>query len=153
MSDPILLHGPDGSKLQFTGGVTAMDEGLENYVFISLFTGLGWCGNVLLQEPIGSDFEAICNQPITRAALNDIRLAAERALSGRVLGKVNVTVSNPQSNRLLLTVNPAGLVLSRENGRWYFQGRTNPPPGVVSTQQVVTFGGQQVTFNGNDGVW
>lgn len=105
-----------------------MDDGLENTALISLFTGEGWCGNVLLTDPVGSDFERKCNQPITRTSLNEIRNAAERALVNPLFGKVTVTVSNPKSYHLIITIviEPPGksattLQLFRSGGPWYFQ--------------------------------
>jgi phage gp46-like protein len=61
--DPrIFMDDGDGSYLLFKGGQPVMDSGLENAVFISLFTTLdppesvlGWCGNYLWDEMCTSD--------------------------------------------------------------------------------------------------
>jgi hypothetical protein len=124
--DPRLGLGPDGSWLHFQGGQPAMDRGLENLAFISLFTSPGWCGNALLTTPIGSDFEAECSKPITRSSLNRIRNAAERALNDPLFGRVEATVNNPSGNRLdvVIRIERGGLTLtlSRSNSAWYWQG-------------------------------
>jgi hypothetical protein len=127
--DPRLGLGPDGSRLYFRGGQPAMDRGLENLVFISLFTSPGWAGNRLLAGSIGSDFETECNKPITRSQLNRIRNAAERALALPVLGRVTVTVRNPAGHRLeveiLIERTGAALSLTRDGALW--RGQTIDP--------------------------
>lgn len=123
--DPLLVLGPDGSRLVFRGGQPVMDRGLENAVMIALFTSKGWCGNSVLRDPIGSDFEEKCNQPITRKALNEIRNAAERALSDDIFGKVSVDVKNVTGNRIdvVILIRRSGVVVSltRNAGAWLYQ--------------------------------
>ena len=123
--DPRLILGPSGSRLQFTGGQPLMDRGLENLVLISLFTQMGWSGNVLLGTSIGSDFEEATNQPITLQALNRIRDAAEKALDSPLFGTVTVTVLNPVGHRLdihILIEHPGLTIrLTRDGGAWSFQ--------------------------------
>lgn len=119
--DPRLILDADGSRLQFSGGQPLMDAGLENLVLIALFTSPGWCGNSLLDIPIGSDFEAECNKPITLSQLNRIRNAAERAVRSKAFGGATVTVRNPAGHRLevVVTLSPAAeLLVVRDNGRW-----------------------------------
>lgn len=123
--DPRLVLGPDGSKLVFRGGQPVMDMGLENAVLIALFTSNGWCGNSLLRNGIGSDFEEKCNQPITRKSLNEIRDAAERALRADIFGKVQVVVKNISGNRIdvgiLLRRSSVIVALTRNSGAWVYQ--------------------------------
>lgn len=128
--DPRLILGPDGAYLQFVGGQPLMDAGLENLALISLFTAPGWCGNTFmnLNSQIGSDFEAACDQPITRAALNQIRNAAERALKHSAFGQVDVTVTNPDGYRLSIQIritppgsNPQEILLQKNGGNWKYQ--------------------------------
>lgn len=142
MSDPRLILTADGSHLQFVGGQPLMDDGLENLALICLFTSPGWCGNRFIKSPIGSDFEAACNQPITRQALNDIRNAAERALAGPQFDRVTAIVTNPTGHRLNVSIalgRGAGLVLTRDNGNWSYQAaspahlRVNADGTVVPT--------------------
>lgn len=109
-----------------------MDAGLENLVLISLFTNEGWCGNGFMKSATGSDFEEACNQPITRQALLRIKSAAERALVDSALGRVTVTVTNPQGYRLNVRVlieppasSPQELTLTRNGTNWISQA-TNP---------------------------
>lgn len=142
MSDLRLILGPDGSRLQFSGGEPLYDRGLENMVLISLFTGPGWCGNSLLSTPIGSDFEIACNQPITRSALNQIRNAAERALSAKVFGRVSVGVRNTVGHRLEVGVLLVGArratKLTRDGQLWYYQA-TSPASGGIVTSKISQF--------------
>jgi phage gp46-like protein len=119
---------PSGTRLQFTGGQPLMDRGLENLALISLFTSPGWAGNLLVKSDIGSDFEAVCNQPITRRSLNDIRNSAERALKSPAFGRVTVTVTNPTGYRLNVIIrieppgdNPQAIQLTRNGENWTFQ--------------------------------
>jgi len=165
MSDLRMTLTADGSSLTFVGGQPIMDDGLENLVLISLFTGRGWCGNKVLKVPIGSDFEQSCNQPITLRSLNEIRNAAERALVSPLLGKVTVSVSNPANNRLMVTVlvERTGVELSllREGGNWWFQdndpahrrglkGAKGDWSKSATEYDSLTFQGDDVTFQGID---
>lgn len=123
--DPRLIMSPDGTSLQFVGGQPLMDKGLENLVLISLFTNEGWCGNAFMKAPIGSGFEAACDQPVTRQSLNEIRAAAERALIDPALGRVTVTVTNPTGYRVKVHIlilppasNPQELTLTKNGQNW-----------------------------------
>lgn len=133
--DPKIYLTSNGATLKFEGGQPIMDGGLENYVFISLFTRLGWCGNTLARqesEKIGSLFEAEANKPITRTSLNNIRQAAVSALVGPLFGEVNVQVTNPISTQLKVVIAlkpPTGdlitLTLMKNGLNWIMQS-TNP---------------------------
>lgn len=126
--DPRLILTEDGGTLQFVGGQPLLDKGFENMVLIALFTNPGWAGNGLLKSPIGSDFQASINQPITLQALNDIRDAAERALDYNAFGTVTVVVTNPEAHRLSIVIaieppgeTPMALQLTRNGENWYYQ--------------------------------
>ena len=129
--DPRLFISENGSSFVFRGGQPVMDRGLENLALISLFTGRGWAGNVLfpdINQQIGSDFEEAANQPITLSMLNDVAQAAEKALDNPAFGNVIVTVENPNSSRLKVTIliQPPGqdskvLILSRNGDNWIAQ--------------------------------
>ena len=70
--DPRLFLDENGSYLKFKGGQPVMDKGLENMVYIKLFTSKGWAGNTLFSNPanhIGSDFELSLEAPITLQSL------------------------------------------------------------------------------------
>jgi hypothetical protein len=104
------------------------DIGFENFALISLFTRVGWAGNKLLIDPIGSDFEEVCHGPITKSLLNDVRDSAERALKSSIFGKVSVAVSNPSGDRLnvRISLSPPGsnvqaIMLTRYGGNWQYQ--------------------------------
>ena len=133
--DPKIDLTVEGSRLIFVGGQPVMDQGLENQALISLFTSKGWCGNSLfadVDQQIGSDFEKIASQPITRSMLIDLEKAAKKALEYPAFGKVDVIVRNPASTRLEveITIAPPGkdiktLLLSRNGLNWQLQA-TNP---------------------------
>ena len=100
--DARLFLGVDGSYLKFKGGQPVMDRGLENLVYIKLFTRKGWAGNTLFSNQanhIGSDFEVSFDEPITVQSLNNTRAAALKALDDPAFGKVTVEVSNSESYR------------------------------------------------------
>ena len=132
--DPALCLDENGSRLVFTGGQPAMDPGLVNMVLISLFTAPGWAGNDLFDDPekkIGSDFLSAAQQPITLTALNDIRDAAQKALESDILGKVTITVTNPNGFRIdvLIKIEPPGadtgvLIISKNGLNWQAQARS-----------------------------
>ena len=87
--DPALFIDENKTYLIVRGGQPLMDAGIYNAVIISLFTrfeadGKPWPGNLLFDteaQQVGSDFELACQQPLTIAAFNDIRDAAEKALA------------------------------------------------------------------------
>lgn len=136
--DPRLFLSPNGSKLIFKGGQPVMDRGLENLALISLFTSPGWVGNELFSDAdqkLGSDFENAANQPITLTSLNDLVQAAERALVNPAFGDVTVTVENPNSYRLNVSIliEPPGqdsmeLILSKNGDNWIAQ-KLDPAEG------------------------
>ena len=129
--DPLLSLGVDGSKLTFVGGQPVMDRGLENLVLISLFTSPGWSGNDLfdnIDQKIGSNFLSSANQPITLDSLNDIKDAAEKALTDTIFGKVTVIVLNPNGYRIdvKIIIEPPGkdiqeLLVSKNGINWQAQ--------------------------------
>lgn len=122
--DPKLYLDKEGSYLNFSDGQPDMDQGIENMIFIALFTRPAWPGNVLFDDPseqIGSDFEEAVKQPITVTSLNDIRDAAEKALSNNFFGDVIVTVTNPVSTQLKINIELPGqklqvLIKTTNNG-------------------------------------
>lgn len=129
--DPRLFLNANGSFLKFTGGQPVLDRGLENLAIISLFTRLGWPGNILFQDENqqpGSDFEEIANQSITLSMINDLRDAAERALDNPAFGNVSVVIDNPSGHRLNITITlkPPGqdiktLLITKNGLNWISQ--------------------------------
>jgi phage gp46-like protein len=133
--DPKLFMSVDGSYMVFKGCQPIMDGGLENVVFISLFTKPGWSGNILFDDPnerIGSDFEEAANQPFTLESFTDMRNAANAALKWMVdsglASTVDVTVRNPTGNILevIILIQPPtddvqALLLTKNGQNWIIQ--------------------------------
>lgn len=93
----------NGADMQFIGGQPTMDQGFENLALISLFTLPGFWGNSLIddvKQHIGSDFENDAKGPINLKKLEAITQSAEQALNDNALGEKEITVNNPENNRL-----------------------------------------------------
>jgi len=121
--DPKLYFTDNGADLRYEGGQPVMEQGLENQIFISLFTRRGWAGNVFLpsENHVGSDYEETCAGAITRTKLADIEDAAIRAMTSKAFKIVNADAINPRADTLLVrvTVGPGGVLsFSREGGLW-----------------------------------
>lgn len=111
--DPKMVLGPDGSKFVYRDGQPVMDQGIENSVSIDLGTKSrgehshtnGWAGNNLFLNPderIGTDYqEYFENMPITLSSLAQGELQAKAALSGKIYGDVQSTVSNPETSKVI----------------------------------------------------
>lgn len=129
--DPRLFLDADGSRLIFKNGQPIMDAGLENLALISLFTKQGWAGNDLMDssdEILGSDFEEAFNQPITLKALTNIENETKKALASPTFGNITVEVTNPENNRIDISIiiAPPGkdiqkLLLTKNGINWLFQ--------------------------------
>lgn len=140
--DPKLFLDENGSFLQWVGGQCIMDAGLENAVFISLFTTLepsnsarGWAGNYLFENSdywVGSRFEQALNEPITLTSLTNGEDEAKKALDwmlAKGLAKsINVEITNPigEQIRTLIQIEPPGeriqdLLLIRNGINWIYQ--------------------------------
>lgn len=104
----------DGGEINFIGGQPVMDQGgLENFVFISLFTAENWPGNAFEEnEPanqIGSNFQSLIKgQAITPQLLRDIRESAEIATARLVdIGaaqEITVEVLAPDLNTIIIEI-------------------------------------------------
>lgn len=133
--DPKLFLGKEGSYLKFIGGQPVMDTGLENCVFISLFTREGWAGNYLFENNkyhIGSRFEASLEAPINLQMLINSQDEAAKALDWMIerglASSIEVSVTNPVGGQIntLVKIHPPGLpvqnLLLIKNGiNWIFQ--------------------------------
>lgn len=140
--DPRVFMGENGSFLSWVGGQPVMDSGLENAVFISLFTTLeprrsrlGWAGNYLYPNTdyhIGSRYIESTRQPITLSALNDIRQAGLDALAWmrtkQLVSDIQIDVTNPQGDQLRteILIRPPDLPIQKllliKNGiNWIYQ--------------------------------
>jgi phage gp46-like protein len=85
------------TDLLIADGQPVMDEGLENAVFLSLFSAAGWWGNAVSEgdEKLTSELEAITRRTLTNATRLDAETYAKAALAWMVSGGVakSVTVS------------------------------------------------------------
>jgi phage gp46-like protein len=133
--DPYLTLGPDGSRLTYIGGQPIMDQGLENQALIALFTGEGWAGNYLFDDPnqqIGSRFVELARQPVTLKLLTDLEQEVARALASPAFGNVTAEATNPESDSIVvrILIEPPGqdqqtIILSRNGINW--QAQANNP--------------------------
>ncbi len=133
--DPKIFLGPDGMTLKFTGGQPEMEQGFENFVTFSLFTAPNYWGNTLKKGGLkyGSEFynrTTVKREPITLANLAAWEKSAEKDLKYSPFGKVTVTVTNPQSNKIKLVSRiepPTGdaieLTFIRNGQNWINQAR------------------------------
>jgi hypothetical protein len=100
-----------------------MDQGVENQGLISLFSALGWAGNIFSppENRIGSDFEKTCEGPLTLSKLADVENSAERALTSKLFPDVSATAANPKSDHLRVEakIGPGSVLsLTREGALW-----------------------------------
>lgn len=115
-----------GADLDYEGGQPVMDRGVQNQALLSLFTRKGWCGNAYLsaKEQLGSDFEKTCSKAVTlKSITTDIPDAAGVALKADVFGTIDVSVSNPRSDQLEISIGISApqdiaLVLKRSSQGW-----------------------------------
>ena len=131
--DPLITLTENGAEMNIKGGQPEMDQGLVNFVNISLFTRRNWFGNFFINDPDkqpGSDFLEKAERVITLTGLNDTRLAAEKALKNPIVGKVESEVTNPSKNNLnvLNKISPPGqdvqeLLITRNGVNWQNQAR------------------------------
>jgi hypothetical protein len=122
--DPRKILSPSGSDIDYEGGQPVMDAGLENQVMISLFTRPGWCGNAYLTgaEQIGSGhFLAACDAALTLQSFADIQNGAELDLKSDLLPNVAISIVNPNSWDLQITIqlaNGQAVTLDRRSMLW-----------------------------------
>lgn len=108
--DPKLYDAGDSTDLSIVNGQPVMDEGLENAVYLSLFTGPLWWGDAVSEtsEQYGSLLESV----LTRTLTNQTRLDAEQyardalawLVSEGVAKAVTVTGTIPAVGLLGLTI-------------------------------------------------
>ena len=113
--DPKIILTEDGAEMVFRGGQPVMDQGWENYALMSLLTGIGWAGNVLLppESRIGSKYEELGNKSITLSNIHEMRSEANNALKNDSFGEILTEITNPSSkayvNRITISA-PNGLI-------------------------------------------
>jgi len=136
--DPAIKLTPSGATMDFNGGQPVMDQGLENYQIISLFTKKGWWGNILFEnvnQKIGSDFEEI-RTIIDIQTINDYTDAARTALKSMkdsgLAKSIDINVTNPSNDFIkisILTTPPSKDItelLFIKNGLNWIQQAQNP---------------------------
>jgi phage gp46-like protein len=136
--DPAIKITPDGARMKFRGGQPEMDQGLDNYVQISLFTRRGWWGNTLLTDPnqkIGSDFakpEPVIDVQTINTKRDNARIALKAMTDSKLASKIDITVTNPRLDYIKtdIKIYPPGQdiqeLLFLKNGiNWIYQA-TNP---------------------------
>lgn len=133
--DPKITLDERGSNMVFKGGQPEMDRGLENAVFISLFTKPGWVGNILFKDKnqkIEPSFLDMVDQPITITMLNDVANAAERDLQWMIDADVATLItaraSNPRNDWIDVAIlikpptdDPVVLLAKRNGVNWTLQ--------------------------------
>jgi phage gp46-like protein len=133
--DPKVTIGPNGADMVFKGGQPVMDQGLENAMFISLFTEPGWWGNILMDEEsqkIGSLYEQTAKGPININTLTRTRDAALKstqwAIDGGIASEILAEVINPKTDNIKMTmlVVPPGkdfdiLLATKHGANWIAQ--------------------------------
>ncbi len=107
----------DGGDITLSEGQPDMDQGLETAVFISLFSGPGWWGNVAstLDEQLGCELEGLREHTLTNQTRLDAEEHARAALAWMVrsgiAARVAVSATLPAVGWLALEVTvtqPAG---------------------------------------------
>lgn len=109
--DPLVVIGVNGASTVFKNGQPVMDQGLENDILFSLFSGKAWFGNEFIREPasrIESRFVEATRQPITLTAINaDIPDAAQKDLKSLIdngrISSVDISVRNTASGQIVAT--------------------------------------------------
>jgi phage gp46-like protein len=75
--DPKLFETGIGADLSIIGGQPVMDDGLENAVYLSLFTPPGWWGNILSTSE-SYRYESRIPELFRRTLTNQVRIDAEK---------------------------------------------------------------------------
>ena len=117
--DPrIFFEDEDGGDIIYENGQPIMDTALYNAFSISLYTDVGYWGNLVFEkenEKLGSDYAEITRLPITVANLNRMEESAESALQWLidegVAKSVAADIRNPFSDR----IEPA-ITITQPNG-------------------------------------
>ena len=100
----------DGGDITLLGGQPDMDQGLETAVYLSLFAGPDWWGNLAgtLDERAESNLEALLSQTLTNQTRLDAEEYARQALAwmtrSGIAAKVSVAATLPALGWLVLAV-------------------------------------------------
>lgn len=100
-----------GSDCDIVNGQPVLDEGLENAVYMSLFSSPGWWGNALIDESeqhISTLENIIDEQPLTNETRLNIEEAARNALawmiSDGIAQNIEVSATIPAIGRADLVI-------------------------------------------------
>lgn len=94
--DPKLFPYGDACDLEVVNGQPIMDDGLENAVFLSIFTTAQWWGNSVAdtdEERYLSRFNELQRRTLTDATLLDAEEYARAALAWLVTARIAASVS------------------------------------------------------------
>ena len=100
----------DGGDITLLGGQPDMDQGLETAVYLSLFAGPDWWGNLAgtLDERAESNLEALLSQTLTNQTRLDAEEYARQALAwmtrSGIAAKVSVAATLPALGWLVLAI-------------------------------------------------
>jgi phage gp46-like protein len=140
--DPKLILDENGANMVFKAGQPLMDGGLENTVFISLFTrrrdpttNKQWCGNSLFDSPsqrIGGRFMEKADQSVTLSMLLDLEAAAKSDLqwmiNEQIATEITASASVPTGKNVhvLIGIKPPGrslqqLIVLKYGNNWVIQ--------------------------------
>ena len=99
--------GDNGGDIEVRGGQITMDAGLLTAVVVSLYTEIGFWGNLIAKrdsERIGQGYVEASSEPITADMLSACESAAQDSLSWLVseglAESVQVSVSNPRADSI-----------------------------------------------------
>lgn len=162
--DPKMFLTPNGMTMLFNNGTVEKDQGFENFVTISLFTAPNYWGNTLKKGKYkyGSEFynrTKIKKEPITLANIRAWEKSAEKDLKYSPFGKISVTITNPESNKIKLIAKispPTGesseLIFLNNGQNWIGQalyGGQDEPFEKVKPQRLL----KNVYTSGDDSIY
>ena len=112
--DPKLYETGSGADLSIVGGQPVMDEGLENAVYLSLFTPPGWWGNILSTGP-SDRYESQILELFRRTLTNQVRLDAEKYATDALAWMVTERIADKITpTAVILSVGVLGLFIKIE---------------------------------------
>ena len=112
--DPRLIETGAGPDLSIVNGQPEMDEGLENAVYLSLFSPSVWWGN-LLSADASERYESQLESLYRRTLTNQTRLDAEKYASDALAWMIAVgAVAKVTPTAVILGVNLLGLHIKIE---------------------------------------
>lgn len=112
--DPRLIETDSGADLSISNGQPVMDEGLENAVYLSLFSNPTWWGNIIAAD--GSErYESQLESLYRRTLTNQTRLDAEKYASDALAWmKTDGIADKITVSAIILGVNMLGLHIKIE---------------------------------------